>query len=35
MKNRKDFIADKFPFTKDIDGISVKMLEQHFKLYEG
>ncbi len=35
MKNRKDFIADSFPFKKDLEGITLKMLEQHFKLYEG
>lgn len=35
MNNRKDFIADSFPFQKDLEGITLKMLEQHFKLYEG
>jgi Fe-Mn family superoxide dismutase len=35
MKNRKDFIADKNLFTRDLDGLSLKMLEQHYKLYEG
>ncbi len=35
MKNRKDYIADKNLFTKDLPGLSQKMLEQHFKLYEG
>ena len=35
MKNRKDYLADKNLFTKDLDGLSLKMLEQHFKLYEG
>lgn len=35
MKNRKDFIADSFPFKKDLEGMTLKMLEQHFKLYEG
>ncbi|MDO8601849.1 MAG: Fe-Mn family superoxide dismutase [bacterium] len=35
MTNRKDFIADSFPFKKDLEGITLKMLEQHFKLYEG
>lgn len=35
MNARKDFIADPFPFKKDLEGITLKMLEQHFKLYEG
>src|SRR6185436_15566267 len=35
MKNRKDYLADKNLFTKDLDGLSLKMLEQHYKLYEG
>jgi Fe-Mn family superoxide dismutase len=35
MKNRKDYIADKNPFDKDIDGLSKRMLDEHFKLYEG
>ncbi len=35
MKNRKDFIAASFPFKKDLEGMTLKMLEQHFKLYEG
>ena len=35
MTSRKDFIADNFPFKKDLEGITLKMLEQHFKLYEG
>src|SRR3989344_622863 len=35
MKNRKDFIPDKNLFTKDLEGLSLKMLEQHYKLYEG
>ena len=35
MKNRKDYQPDKNLFTKDLDGLSLKMLEQHFKLYEG
>ncbi len=35
MKNRKDFVADGFPFKKDLEGMTLKMLEQHFKLYEG
>ena len=35
MKNRKDYQADKNLFTKDLEGLSQKMLEQHFKLYEG
>lgn len=35
MKNRKDYSADKNLFTKDLPGLSQKMLEAHFKLYEG
>lgn len=35
MKNRKDFIPEKNLFTKDLEGLSLKMLEQHYKLYEG
>lgn len=35
MNSRKDFIADSFPFKKDLEGMTLKMLEQHFKLYEG
>lgn len=35
MKNRKDFVPDPNPFKKDLDGLSLKMLEQHYKLYEG
>ena len=35
MKNRKDYVADKNLFAKDLPGLSQKMLEQHFKLYEG
>ncbi len=35
MKNRKDYIADKNLFDKDLEGLSLKMLEQHYKLYEG
>lgn len=35
MKNRKDYLADKNLFTKNLEGLSLKMLEQHFKLYEG
>lgn len=35
MRNRKDFVPDKNPFTKDLDGLSLKMLEAHYKLYEG
>lgn len=35
MKNRKDYIADKNLFTKDLPGLSQKMLAEHFKLYEG
>jgi Fe-Mn family superoxide dismutase len=35
MKDRKDYIADKNPFVKDIDGLSKRMLDEHFKLYEG
>ncbi len=35
MKNRKDYLADNNLFTKDIDGLSKRMLDEHFKLYEG
>lgn len=35
MKNRKDYIADKNLFTKDLDGMTKRMLDEHFKLYEG
>ena len=35
MKNRKDYLADKNLFTKDLEGLSLHMLEQHVKLYEG
>jgi len=35
MKNRKDYVADKNFFTKDLPGLSQKMLGEHFKLYEG
>ncbi|MDP1718923.1 MAG: Fe-Mn family superoxide dismutase [bacterium] len=35
MKERKDFIADSFKFTKDLEGISLRTLQEHFKLYEG
>lgn len=35
MKNRKDFVPEKNLFTKDLEGLSLKMLEQHYKLYEG
>ncbi len=32
---RKDFEAEKFKFTKDLEGISLRTLQEHFKLYEG
>jgi Fe-Mn family superoxide dismutase len=32
---KKPFEAEKSKFTKDLDGLSLKMLENHFKLYEG
>jgi len=35
MKNRTDYEADKNPFTKDLPGLSLRMLQEHFKLYEG
>ena len=35
MKNRKDYIPDKNLFVKDLPGLSLKMLAEHFKLYEG
>jgi Fe-Mn family superoxide dismutase len=35
MKNRKDYTPDQNPFTQDLDGMSLRMLNEHFKLYEG
>ncbi len=35
MRERKDFTPDKFKFTKDLEGISLRTLQEHFKLYEG
>ena len=35
MKNRKDYLADRNLFDKDIDGMTKRMLDEHFKLYEG
>lgn len=32
---RKDYIADKLAIDKDLDGLSLKMTMEHFKLYEG
>ena len=32
---RKDYIADQLKITNDLDGLSLKMLKEHFKLYEG
>ncbi|MDO8584743.1 MAG: Fe-Mn family superoxide dismutase [bacterium] len=32
---RKDYIADKLTIDKDLDGLSLKMITEHFKLYEG
>lgn len=32
---RKDYIADKLSIAQDLDGLSLKMLKEHFKLYEG
>lgn len=32
---RKNFEPEKNKFTKDLPGISKKMLDEHFKLYEG
>ncbi len=35
MAERKDFTPDQFKFTKDLEGISLRTLQEHFKLYEG
>mgnify|MGYP001611637409 CR=1 FL=1 len=32
---RKDFQPEKNKFNKDLDGLTLKMLQEHFKLYEG
>lgn len=32
---RKDFAPEKNRFTKDLPGMTLKMLNEHFKLYEG
>ena len=32
---KKPYIADKLNITKDEEGLSLKMLQEHFKLYEG
>jgi len=32
---KQEFQPDKFKFTKDLNGFSLKMLQEHFKLYEG
>jgi len=32
---RKDFVPEKNKFDKDLPGITSKMLNEHFKLYEG
>lgn len=32
---RKDFTPEKFKFSKDLKGLTLKMLQEHFKLYEG
>ncbi|MEK7191985.1 MAG: Fe-Mn family superoxide dismutase [Patescibacteria group bacterium] len=32
---RKDFTPEKNKFTKDLSGLTLKMLNEHFKLYEG
>lgn len=32
---RKDFTPEKNKFNKDIQGLTLKMLNEHFKLYEG
>ena len=32
---RKDFISEKFKFVKDLPGMTLKMLQEHHKLYEG
>lgn len=32
---RQDFVPDKFKFAKDLPGLTLKMLQEHFQLYEG
>lgn len=32
---RKDFVPEKNKFTKDLPGLTLKMLQEHYKLYEG
>lgn len=32
---KKEFSPEKFKFTKDLEGISLRTLQEHFKLYEG
>ena len=32
---KKDFVPEKFKFTKDLEGISLRTLQEHHKLYEG
>lgn len=32
---RKDYQADELKITKDLDGLSLKMIQEHFKLYLG
>src|SRR3990170_6363494 len=35
MRAKKDFVPEKFKFTKDLEGISLRTLQEHHKLYEG
>lgn len=32
---RKNYISEELKIKKDLDGITLKMLQEHFKLYEG
>lgn len=32
---RKDYQADELKIAKDLDGLSLKMIQEHFKLYQG
>lgn len=32
---RKEFVPEELKINKDLDGISLKMIQEHFKLYQG
>lgn len=32
---RKDYQADELKITRDLDGLTLKMIQEHFKLYQG